>query len=148
MFEGGCLRAVEQVKGYLALDHGPCPVKGDTKPLLHETKYMTSKVYVPTKCATCRYLGFSSSYGFVCEFEAERWGQSRRTLDWGTWSPEHPNLGLSTGRPVPPEMLQAVQANKEADGIKAFRDAFPDSTIREARDAFAELRSQWPKYGS
>jgi len=147
MFEAECLRAAEQVKGYLALDHGPCPIKGETKPVLFETEFIKSKVFVPSKCTSCRHLGFSPFSGFTCQYEIEKWGNFPRTLDWGAWSPEHPSLGLSSGRSVPLELLQAVQANNEAAGVKAFREAFPDSTIREARDAFAELRSQWPQSG-
>jgi hypothetical protein len=144
MFEGECLRGAEQVKGYLDLDHGPCPVKGETRPVLHETAHMKSKVHVPKKCATCVHLQFSLSSGFLCGFEPAKWGEFPRALDWGAWSPDHPNLGLRSGRSVPLEMLQAVRAGDEAAGVRAFRDAFPDSTIREARDAYAELRSQWP----
>ena len=145
MFEAECLRATEQIKGYLALDHGPCPIKGETKPILYENQFIKSKVFIPIKCKTCRHLGFSFFGGFTCKYEVKKWGAFPRTLDWGAWSPEHPNLGLSTGRSVPLELLQAVQAGNEAAGVEAFREAFPNSTIREARDAFAELRLQWPR---
>ena len=145
MFEAECRRAADQVKGYLALDHGPCPVKGETKPICYENQFVKSKVFIPSKCRTCRHLEFSIYRGFICKYEIEKWGKFPRTLDWGVWAPEHPNLGLSTGRSVPLELLQAVQMGNEAAGVKAFRKAFPDSTIREARDAFAELFSQWPQ---
>ena len=142
LFEAECLRAMEQVQGYLALDHGPCPIQGETKPVLYESPSVQSKVYIPAKCSSCSHLGLAFHSGFFCGFEREKWGAFPRTLDWGTWFPEHPNLGLSTGRSVSLEFLQAVQANQEAAAVKAFRATFPDSTIREARDAFAELREK------
>lgn len=139
LFEGGCTRAIEQVQGYLALDHGPCPIKGPTNPVLVDTPYYTSKVYVPSKCQSCRYLELDRIRGFVCNYERERWGSFPQTLDWGLWNPAHPNLGLKSGRSVPVEFIQAVQNQHEAQAVKAFRSAHPDTTFREARDAYAEL---------
>ncbi|MBR7780426.1 hypothetical protein [Undibacterium rugosum] len=146
-FEGGCTRAMEQVHGYLLLDHGPCPVKGETSPILYENSHIQSKVFVPKKCAACRHLGFSFHAGFSCKLDAEKWGAFPRALDWGAWAPEHPTLGLSSGRSVPLGLLLAVKEQDEAAGVRAFRQAFPDSTIREARDAFAELTQQFLRGG-
>lgn len=139
LFEGGCRRAMEQVQGYLSLDHGPCPVKGPTEPVLVETQYYLSKVYVPSKCRACRHLLLDPIRGFVCNFERERWGSFPRTLDWGSWSPEHPNLGLQSGRSVSVEVLQAVHLRNEVEAIKAFRGLHRDATLKEAREAYAEL---------
>lgn len=130
---------MEQIQGYLALDHGPCPIKGPTEPVLVDTPYYTSKVYVPSKCQSCRYLELDRIRGFVCNYEWERWGSFPRALDWGLWNPEHPNLGLKSGHSVPVEFIQAVQDQNEAQAIKVFRAAHPDATFREARDAYAEL---------
>jgi hypothetical protein len=133
---------MEQVQGYLSLDHGPCPIKGPTDPVLVESQYYVSKVYVPSKCRSCRHLQLDSIRGFVCNFERERWGSFPRTLDWGSWSPEHSSLGLQrlqSGRSVSGEVLQAVQRRHEVEAIKAFRAAHQDATLKEARDAYAEL---------
>jgi hypothetical protein len=148
MLEGECLRGADQVKGFLALDHGPCPVKGETKPILYENKYVQSKVFIPAKCGSCRHLSFSVYSGFTCTFEQEKWGAYQRELDWGAWSPEHPNLGLSSGRSVSLELLQAVHEKDEVAAIKAFRTSFPEATIREARDAYSELIRQWAQSGA
>lgn len=145
LFEGGCTRAMEQVQGYLSLDHGPCPVKGPTDPVLVETRYYVSKVYVPSKCSSCRHLFLESYGGFVCNFERVKWGDFPRTLDWGSWSPEHPNLGLESGRSVSVEILQAVKEKNEAIAIKAFRAVHSDATFKEAREAFAELTAKLHK---
>jgi hypothetical protein len=45
------------------------------------------------------------------------------------------------------KLLQAVRANSEVEGVRAFREACPDSSLLEARDAFAELREQWLQSG-
>jgi hypothetical protein len=142
LFEGGCRRALEQVGKYLALDHGPCPVRGPTNPVVVETEHYTSKVLVPAKCERCRYLELEKVRGFVCNFERERWGAFPRTLDWGAWSPEHPNIGLKSGRSVSQEVLRAVAARREVEAIKAFRAAHRDVTHKEAREAYAELLEQ------
>ena len=147
LFEGSCLRAMEQVQGYLSLDHGPCPVQGPTNPVLVETAYYQSKVYVPSKCERCVHLELNSVRGFVCNLDREHWGAFPRTLDWGSWSPEHPNLGLQSGRSVTQEVLMAVANRNEVQAIKAFRSSHPDATIREARDAYAELVAQLARNG-
>ncbi|MDQ1817127.1 hypothetical protein RBA41_27855 [Massilia sp. CCM 9210] len=139
MFEGGCVRAMDQVEGYLTLDHGPCPVKGPTHPVLVETEYYTSKVFVPAKCLRCLHLDLDRIRGFVCRRDSKTWGAFPRTLDWGAWRPDHPNLALQSGRSLTVEMLEAIVARDEVRWIKTFRASHADATIREARDAFAEL---------
>lgn len=139
VFEGGCTRAGRQAKGYLALDHGPCPVKGPTHPVLLHTQYYQSTVFVPAKCAHCRHRELDRLYGFVCTIDKARWGEFSRTLDWGAWQPDHPNLGLRSGRSLTVEMLEAIAARDEVRWIKIFRATHQDAIIREARDAYAEL---------
>ncbi len=147
LFEGSCRRAVDQVQNYLSLDHGPCPINGKTNPILVETQYYKSKVFVPEKCCSCKHLELDRIRGFVCNFERERWGHFPRTLDWGAWTPEQPNIGLESGRSVSLEVLQAVAAKNEVHAIKAFRTSHPEVTLREARDAYSELLAQLEKYG-
>lgn len=139
LFEGECVRAIDQVQGYLALDHGPCPVVGDTTPTPMAIGPPLGTVSIPTKCRTCQHLDASPVRGFTCRFERDRWGAFPRALDWGTWSPELPNLGLASGRPVSLTLLRAVAAGNEAEAVKAFRADVPDATFAEARAAFAEL---------
>lgn len=91
LFEGECLRAADQGKGFLALDHGPCPVKGETTPVLFDNRYFQSKVAAPAKCGSCSFLSISVHEGFTCTFEQEKWGAFPRELDWGDWSPELPD---------------------------------------------------------
>jgi hypothetical protein len=94
LFEGECRRALEATQGNLALDHGPCPVAGTTQPVRVETPFYASKVFVPEKCRACRHLELDGVRGFLCTLDADRWGDFPRELDWGSWSPEHPLLGL------------------------------------------------------
>jgi len=144
LFEGSCVRGGEQLHSYLSLDHGPCPVCGPTRPVLIETAFYKSKVFVPAKCERCRFLALDDIYGFVCDFEREKWGAFRRTLDWGSWSPDHPNVGLRSGRSVTQEVIEAVKNRKEAEAVKAFRSSHPNASFLEARRAYAELVEQVP----
>lgn len=143
--EGECTRAMDQTHGFLELDHGPCPITGDTHPVTVVTQWFESKVSVPAKCSTCRHLEVSRSRGFTCGFESERWGFFRRGLDWGSWSPELPNVGLSSRRRVSQEVLRAAVDGNEAEMVRAFRAEFPEASVSEARQAFAELRAQVEK---
>jgi len=144
IFEGSCLRAIKQLHKYLSLDHGPCPVCGPTNPVLVETATYKSKVFVPAKCERCRFLDLDSTSGFVCDLERKKWGAFPRTLDWGAWSPDHPIVGLKSGRSVTREVIEAVKNRKEAEAVKAFRLSHPGSTFLEARKAYAELIEQVP----
>lgn len=148
LFEGACTRASEQVEGYLTLDHGPCPVKGPTHPVLAQSQYFVSKVYVPAKCENCAHLDFEWVRGFVCGLDRKKWGNFPRTLDWGSWSPEFPNLGLKSGRSVTVHFMQAVKEGNEVAAIKAFREAHSDASLKEAGEAYAELVAKLHDYGS
>lgn len=139
LFEGGCTRAINEVGSYLNLDHGPCPVTGPTEPVFIDTQYYISKVQVPEKCVRCRYLYLDNISGFVCHFEKERWGQFPRSLDWGIWSPSHPIAGLDSGKSVSIDMLLAVKSGNEIVAIKAYKAVHKDATIKEAREAYAEI---------
>lgn len=138
-FEGGCRRAMDQVQGYLALDHGPCNVNGPTEPVLVETAYYKSTVYVPAKCEHCINLHLDRTHGFVCNLDRLVWGAFPRTLDWGVWSPSHPNIGIKSGRSLTIQMLEAIAAREEVPFIRAFRASHGNASLREARDAYAEL---------
>jgi hypothetical protein len=133
---------MDQVQGYLALDHGPGKVKGPTNPVLVETAYYKSTVFVPAKCEHCIHLHLDRSRGFVCNLDSKIWGDFPRTLDWGVWTPDHPNLGLKSGRSLTGEMLKAIAARHEVSFIKTFRAAHGDASLREARDAYAELMAK------
>src|SRR5262245_26778416 len=58
LFEGSCLRSIKEVGRYLHLDYGPCGIPGPTDPVIYEDEFITSKVTVPRKCATCHFLKF------------------------------------------------------------------------------------------
>jgi len=146
LFEGECTRVMGQIAGYLSLDHGPCPIRGKTLPVLYETEYIRSKVFVPEKCASCHDLKYDPVSGFVCNYEREVWGAFPRELDWGNWSPEYPNLGLESGRSVSVPVMKAVAAGREVDAIKAFRADHKDATFKEAREAFRELSEKWRQF--
>ncbi len=142
LFEGECTRALKQVAGYLALDHGPCKIEGDTIPELIDSAYVTSKVYVPSKCKYCLFLSFDFIRGFYCNFEREKWGDFPRAVDWGNWSPELPNVGLESRKIVSIDLIKAVKEGKEAEAIKIFQEINKGTSIKEARDAFRELKEK------
>lgn len=141
LFEGCCVRAIDQVQNYLPLDYGPCPVKGSAHPVQIEASPSTSKFFVPAKCTTCQYFQYDETHGIICKFYSKI-GASLGSLDWTGWEPDYPNIGLSNQRVVSPEMMLAVATEKEVSAIKIFRQEYPGVSIREARDAYAELLAQ------
>ncbi|QDT45873.1 hypothetical protein Pan241w_60010 [Gimesia alba] len=139
LFEGECVRVVEQVEGYLSLDYGPCHREGTCEPVLVEDEFIKSKVYVPEKCSHCPFLKYHRIFGFRCHEDDHIWGQYGKSLDWGNWSPELPNIGLASGRIVSQELLRAVKEKQEVEAIRIYRYLHAGTSIREARDAFQEL---------
>ncbi len=77
-YQGGCSRAFNDIQKYLSLDHGPCPVKGKTNPVIVDSHYYISKVYVPEKCSQCRYLELDIARGFVCNLDKKNIWQDFR----------------------------------------------------------------------
>lgn len=145
-FEGECIRAVEQVQGYLSLDYGPCKQYGNCEPKLVEDQFIKSKVYVPAKCVRCSHLEYHSIFGFACHEDEEIWGPYGKTLDWGHWSPELPNIGLESGKLVSTELLDAVKRNEKVEAIKIFRTLNPGTNIKEGGEAYSELSSKLEDY--
>ncbi len=137
LFEGECARAGEAL---LELDHGPCPIPGDTRPTRIDSQFISSKVEIPAKCRGCKHLELTIARGFLCGFEKERWGWFRRSLDWGTWEPDLPNVGLDSGLAVSALVLRAVKEGREAEMIPLFLADHPEVSLSEARGAFSELR--------
>jgi hypothetical protein len=158
--EGDCTRALNQVSSSLALDYGPCEVDGDTSPELiaelHVPKIgvvvvpknevldvpKIGKVYVPKKCLYCLYLAFDIVRNFYCNFEREKWGDFPRAVDWGNWNPSLPNVGLASRKNVSMDLIEAVNEGKETEAIKIFREINKGASIKEARDAFKELKGK------
>ncbi|QDT24460.1 hypothetical protein [Gimesia chilikensis] len=147
MFEGECVRAMDQVEDYLSLDYGPCRKSGLCNPVLFEDQYIKSKVYVPEKCRDCFNLKYHAVFGFRCHEDDQIWGRYGKTLDWGHWSPDLPNIGLESRKEVSMELLQAVKDEQEVAAIRIYQELHPGTTIREARDAYEELKEKLQRYG-
>lgn len=139
-FEGGCGRGVEQTAGWLALDHGPCAVPGPSDPVLIENRYISSKVSVPRKCSHCRHLDYDGIRGFVCGWQQEMWGDFPRTLDWGDWTPETPNVGLDSDATCSPVFIRLCIAAQMADAIRTFLSDNPTASVGEGKRAYEEIR--------
>lgn len=141
LFEGECIRHIEEVGHYLHLDHGPCGVNGPTDPVYYEDIYIASKVVVPRKCAKCVYLAVDSIYGFHCTKDPEKWGDFHRGLDWGQWEPDDIYLEL----PLPKVTTRALSMFARCDDLIGFimehRRVNPGLSIKEAKADFAHFRS-------
>jgi hypothetical protein len=146
LFEGSCLRATEQVQDYLNLDYGPCKKHGSCEPSKIENQFIESKVYVPEKCVRCQHLEYHSVFGFTCHEDEDIWGPYGKSLDWGHWSPDLPNLGLDSGRLVSMELIRAVQNQQQVEAIKIFRELNPGTLIKDGRDAYHELMGKLEKH--
>lgn len=147
LFEGECVRAIDQVENYLSLDYGPCRKPGLCNPVLVEDRFIKCKVYVPEKCSDCDFLRYHQISGFRCHEDDQIWGRYGKTLDWGHWSPNLPNIGLESRKEVSMELLQAVKDEQEVAAIRIYRELHPGTTIREARDAYQELKEKLQRYG-
>lgn len=142
LFEGGCTRAMDLVQRYLALDHGPCGVKGPTDPVRYENEWMRSKVEVPRKCASCPHLEVNRSRGLHCDKDRDVWGNFPRGLDWGAWRPGQPDLTLASGHEITSAMVEAVRSRSKMKAFMAFRAANSGTSMLDAKRAYVELSSK------
>ncbi|QQP94411.1 hypothetical protein [Lysobacter enzymogenes] len=140
MLEGECTRAIDQVAGYLALDHGPCPVPGSGAPVRILATATQAGGYVPGKCLGCEHLDATKA---VCNYQRSRWGDWSRTFDWGDWEPDVPNLGVIEGRYVSPDLVRAVCEERRNDALKVFLATNDGAGFAEALKAYQELRMRW-----
>lgn len=103
---------------------------------------LAGKCTTPT-CGDMAVDGFKTCANCTCK--ARHGGAAVGFRTWGVWSTAHPKPSLNSGKHVPLRLLLAVDRNNLTEGVKAFREAYPDTTLGEARDAFAQLAAQWPR---
>jgi hypothetical protein len=95
------------------------------------------------RCATPKCGDMAVNGLSVCANCACKTRDATRPGAWSTSLNKPRTLALSSGRVVPIKALAALLSNDAVAGIKAFREAVPNGSIQEARDAFAELTAQW-----
>jgi len=147
LFEGECIRYIEEVGHYLHLDHGPCGIDGPTDPVTYEDTFITSKVEVPRKCAKCNFLAVDWIFGFHCTKDAGKWGEFHRSLDWGAWEPDCIYLTLPPPKITTKELSRSAQRNDKVAFIKEHRRINPGLSIEEANSDFAHFRRILEKRG-
>jgi hypothetical protein len=147
LFEGECIRFIDEVGRYLNLDHGPCGITGPTDPVTCEERFINLKVEVPRKCATCAHLVLDQIHGLHCSKDSTKWGDFHRGLDWGTWQPEQIYLQL----PPPKVTTEALSQHAYKDDLVAFikehRRINPGLSIEEAKADFRHFRAVIEKLG-
>ncbi|MCA9178802.1 MAG: hypothetical protein KDB14_30275 [Planctomycetales bacterium] len=141
MFEGECIRYLDEVGHLLHLDHGPCGVDGPTDPVRWEDDLIASKAEVPRKCVNCVFLAVDRIHGIHCTKDADKWGDFHRGLDWGAWEPECIHLEL----PLPKVTTKALSLFARQNDVMAFinehRRINPGLSVEEAKADFAHFRS-------
>ncbi|SQI34220.1 Uncharacterised protein [Leminorella richardii] len=142
LLEGECTRHMEIVGGYLHLDHGPCSIDGPSDPVIYENTFIQSKVTVPRKCSTCRFLSVAPIFGFQCHQDANKWGDFKRGLDWGAWKPSVIYLQLPEPKVTTKVLSQAVFDNDQIAFIREYRRVNPELSIEEAKMDFITLRKR------
>lgn len=147
LFEGECVRYSEDVGHYLHLDHGPCGIDGPTDPVTFQDEFVSSKVDVPRKCATCVFLAVNSIEGFHCTKDADKWGDFHRGLDWGAWKPDCVYLELPLPKVTTRNLSLFAKQNDLMAFIKEHRRINPGLSIEEAKADFAHFRSVLETYG-
>ncbi|WP_347253905.1 hypothetical protein [Leminorella grimontii] len=133
---------METVGDYLHLDHGPCGINGPSNPVVYEDAFIQSKVTVPRKCSTCRFLSVNPISGFQCDQDAEKWGDFNRGLDWGAWKPDVIYLQLPHPKITTKALSQAVFENDQIAFIREYRRVNPALSINEAKSDFTALRKR------
>ncbi|WP_041598522.1 hypothetical protein [Hahella chejuensis] len=139
--EGECLRAEEQIGGYLPLDYGACRVNGSCIPVQIES----SRFYIPEKCVGCSFLAGETQSGYQCLQDKEIWKKGK-PLDWGEWTPDLPNIGYA-GLNIDESVLEAVKNGAEVFVIKRLRLLNNNLTLKFCRQAYADLRCMMEKFG-
>lgn len=94
------------------------------------------------KCGDMAVIGMSTCANCACKARYAGVDPAPRT--WGSASPADPGPSLRSGRHIPLGLLLAVAQRSEAAGVRAFREAYPGTSLSEAREAFSELVAQWP----
>jgi hypothetical protein len=140
LFEGECIRFVEDVGHYLHLDYGPCGINGPTDPVTYEDEFVTAKVEVPRKCVSCVFLDFGQIRGFDCRKDADKWGGYHRGLDWGTWAPDCIYIQLPPPKVTTKALVRCANQKDEIAFIKEHRRVNPGLSIQEARADFKRFR--------
>lgn len=156
-FEGDCLRADAQMAGYLNLDYGPCGIEGSTNPI-QIAEINGAPVFVPEKCKGCGFFEEDDFRGFVCRKDADKWGDSPRSLDWGDWEPDYPLVGLILKVPtrsgyyfrntavISREIILLIQYGEKTKALKLFRKVNEIKTSKEAREAIEEIERKLKVY--
>src|SRR5262249_31730502 len=131
LFEGSCSRAVDAIEDYQVLDHGPCPVPGETSPVELRGKSPERPLYVPRKCVSCEFLA-EGAIGYVCAYQKEKWGDFPRSLDWGSWEPELLPLGIEQKVIATVEVLADVKQGHVARAVTELQRLYPGLSLGAA----------------
>ena len=140
LFEGECTRYMADVGHYLHLDHGPCGVRGPTDPVAYEDRFISGKVEVPRKCASCGFLRVDHIRGFICTKDSEIWGGLPRGLDWGAWRPDTIYLDLPHPKITTKLLVKCAHENDLVGFAQEYRRVNLGTSLAEAREDFAHFR--------
>ena len=140
LFEGECVRYMNDVGHFLHLDHGPCGIPGPTDPVSYEDTFITAKVEIPRKCVRCRHLAFHRIRGFICTKDSEIWGGLPRGLDWGAWRPDMIYVQLPYPKITTKLLVKCAHENDLVGFSQEYRRVNPDTSLLEAREDFAHIR--------
>lgn len=132
LFEGSCIRAGSSVEDYQVLDHGPCPIKGDTSPVEMLGMQPARPLFVPRKCSSCEFLTSDPIRGFVCAYQKEKWGQFPRSLDWGNWEPKITPLGIEGKVIATVEVLSEIEQGHTGKAVIELKRLYPHLSTEAA----------------
>ncbi len=141
LFEGECVRYMDEVGHFLHLDHGPCGINGPTDPVIYEDELVRSKVEIPRKCATCVFLAIDRIFGLHRTKDADKWGDLHRGLDWDAWEPDCIYLELPSPKVTTKHLSQFANQNDLIAFLKEYRRINPGVSIEEAKADFSHFRT-------
>jgi hypothetical protein len=146
MFEGECRRNSDITGEYARLDYGKCKIEGITEPVSIEIDSSGYETFVPEKCEQCDHLKMDKYRGYICSFEKDIWGDFPRSLDWGSWQPNFPIIGLGANLKLTKYLIILIKNKKTAEAVKEIKRLNEGIGFKKAVESVSLLKNKIDKY--
>lgn len=156
LFEGECMRRLDDVDSLLRLDYDSCGKTGSSQPIEIEVINENS-IFVPEKCLHCEFLGKSDIHGHFCKSENDKWGDFPRDLDWGDWKPDYSLIGHRRYKEgtfskedlgpaiITRELILLLMKNEKTKAVVLYRKLNQVEYIKEAAEVINILLDKLKK---